>query len=150
MYQNFNNYSMPRNTNYNPNSFNTQQYRTPFSIPRSNAYINPIVGNSTSKFNITKFLSGAENMIATANQVIPLYQQIKPLWDNTKVIRDKIKIFSPFKTNQNNSQSQNNIKETIINPEVITPEQHQNKTEKKKENNNYRNYEQKEPNKPFF
>ena len=116
MYQNFNNYSMPRNTNYNPNYFNTQQYRTPFSIPRSNAYINPIVGNSTSKFNITKFLNGAENMISTANQVIPLYQQIKPLWDNTKVIRDKIKIFSPFKTNQNNSQSQNNIKETIIDP----------------------------------
>ena len=118
-----------------PNNFftpNFQNYRTPFSIPRSSFnYINPMVGKINGKFTINKFLAGAENMISTVNQVIPIYQQVKPLWDNTKNFRNKLKNFNPF--NNRNTQTQNVVKETIINPEVINPED---KKETKQQNSN--------------
>ena len=89
---------------------NFQNYRTPFSIPRSSFnYINPMVGKINGKFTINKFLAGAENMISTVNQVIPIYQQVKPLWDNTKNFRNKLKNFNPF--NNRNTQIQNVVKE---------------------------------------
>lgn len=137
-----------------PNNFftpNFQNYRTPFSIPRSSFnYINPMVGKINGKFTINKFLAGAENMISTVNQVIPIYQQVKPLWDNTKNFRNKLKNFNPF--NNRNTPTQNVVKETIINPEVINPEDK--KETKQKNSNEYRNTtsykNQEKPNKPFF
>ena len=130
---------------------NFQNYRTPFSIPRSSFnYINPMVGKINGKLTINKFLAGAENMISTVNQVIPIYQQVKPLWDNTKNFRNKLKNFNPF--NNRNTQTQNVVKETIINPEVINPEDK--KETKQKNSNEYNNTtsykNQEKPNKPFF
>ena len=130
---------------------NFQNYRTPFSIPRSSFnYINPMVGKINGKLTINKFLAGAENMISTVNQVIPIYQQVKPPWDNTKNFRNKLKNFNPF--NNRNTQTQNVVKETIINPEVINTEDK--KETKQKNSNEYRNTtsykNQEKPNKPFF
>ncbi|MGM9857728.1 MAG: hypothetical protein ACI311_00520 [Bacilli bacterium] len=140
-YQQVNNFVTP----------NFQNYRTPFSIPRSNfGYINPMAGKINGKFTINKFLSGAENMISTVNQVIPIYQQVKPLWDNTKNFRNKLKNFNPF--NNRNTQTQNVVRETIINPEVINPDEKKETQQKNNvENKNSTSYKnQEKPNKPFF
>lgn len=120
----------------------------PLSIPKGGILkgLFPSLGTASSlgtKGMISKVLSGTENVIATVNQVIPIYQQVKPLWDNSKGIRSAIKKFFPFSKTSKSTTKES--KEVIEDPEIITP-----KKETKKAPIHEEEQEQNEPNQPFF
>lgn len=120
----------------------------PLSIPKGGLLkgLFPSLGSASSlgtKGMISKVLSGTENVIATVNQVIPIYQQVKPLWDNSKGVRSALKKFFPFSKTSKSTTKEN--KEVIENPEIITPKKETKKTPVHEEEK-----EQNEPNQPFF
>lgn len=98
-------------------------------------------GAGASKLTLSKVLNGTENLIATVNQVIPIYQQVKPLWDNSKILKNAVK--KVFPTRQATQQSTR--KEVIQDPEIITPQAKESPKQKVEQPE-----EQKEPNRPFF
>lgn len=114
----------------------------PLSIPKGNFYRSPLtgtIGNMSSKTTLSKVLSGTENIIATVNQVIPLYQQVKPLFSNSKIIKGVATKLFPF---TNRQTAAFNTAEVVDDVEIVDKTKYKAKkidTE-----------EQKEPNKPFF
>lgn len=98
-------------------------------------------GASAGKLTLSKVLNGTENLIATVNQVIPIYQQVKPLWDNSKILKNAVK--KVFPTRQ--GVRQESRKEVIQDPEIITPQAKESPKQKVEQPE-----EQKEPNRPFF
>lgn len=98
-------------------------------------------GANAGKLTLSKVLNGTENLIATVNQVIPIYQQVKPLWDNSKILKNAVKKVFPVRQ----ATQPNPKKEVIRDPEIITPEPKERKTVKVEQPE-----EQKEPNRPFF
>ncbi len=118
------------------------QSPVPFSIPKGNFYrssVTSTIGNISSKATLSKVLSGTENIIATVNQVIPLYQQVKPLFSNSKIIKGVATKLFPF-TNRETK--------TFNNTEVVDDVEIVDKSKYKA--NKVDTEEQKEPNKPFF
>lgn len=135
-YQNYRHYG----NNYNQSPYFRNS--VPFSIPKGNFYRGPMtssLGSISSKATLSKVLSGTENVIATVNQVIPLYQQVKPLFSNSKIIKGVASKLFPF-TNRQTS--------TLNNAEVVDDVEIVDKTKYK--TNKVDTEEQKEPNKPFF
>ena len=133
-----------QNRNFQPN-FNPQnQYfrgPVPLTIPKGNFYRNPLtsLSSSTSRTTLSKILTGTENMIATVNQVIPIYQQVKPLFSSSKLIKGMVTKIFPFVSRTKTATSETINEEDV---EIINP------TKTKKTTTT--NEEQIEPNKPFF
>ena len=120
----------------------------PLSIPKGGLLkgLFPSLASTSSlgtKGMISKVLSGTENVIATVNQVIPIYQQVKPLWESSKSVRSALKKFFPFSKTSKSAAKE--TKEVIEDPEIVTPKKETPKAPIKEEEK-----EQTEPNRPFF
>lgn len=129
--------NMPQNMMRSPSFLSVPHGQTSRSLFSSFG----AAGASASKLTLSKVLNGTENLIATVNQVIPIYQQVKPLWDNSKILKNAVK--KVFPTRQAAQQSMK--KEVIQDPEIITPQAKESPKQKVEQPE-----EQKEPNRPFF
>lgn len=129
------------NPNYNPyyNPYYNRQFNG-FNNPiRTPTNKNPIINTpkrSATKFTLSKFLSGSQEVIATISTAIPLYTQVKPLLSGAKNVTKSL-TSSLFKKKETVAKH-----EVIDNPEIITPKKEKPKQEQFEE--------QTQPNRPFF
>lgn len=111
------------------------------TFSRSNGLLSRL--GSTSKFNLSSFLTGAQKTIGTVNQIVPLYNQVKPLFQNSKVL---LNVVNSFKKD-NNSKGLFSLKRNKNQPiyqNNVTP------TDNKKEEKHSSFKDENSPSKPFF
>lgn len=99
--------------------------------------------------NMSKLLTGTQNMISTVTQAIPIYQQVKPLMSNSKVLTGAVKKF--FGSGKSETSSTRKSHEVIHNPEVYEKGTKINKPAPQQTAQSSQDLrEEKGPNRPFF